>query len=233
MVRPGGRGDFVAALTAAQLLPVMEFTQRTGRSHGTSEEVYEISISPFRLVEVAWPNVLGTPFQANDYWGELVKAPGRRPSEWLPTLYLGGLTLALSLSSLAIQRGPAWRVWLTAIGSLGLLGSLGWFSSPIWMARALAVTPGPATVSNWLPDVGPLDPIDKSAARRDGYLRDSDGSVYWWMATVLPGFRQFRYPAKLFTLAALAASALAGLGWDRLIAGRTRGTATAFCPSSC
>ena len=47
------------------------------------------------------------------------------------------------------------------------------------------------------------------------------------MTTVLPGFRQFRYPAKLFTLTALAASALAGLGWDRLIAGRVRGAATA------
>ena len=96
------------------------------------------------------------------------------------------------------------------------------------MARALVVASGSATVRNWLPDVGPVDPVDVNAVRRDGFLRDSDGSVYWWMATVLPGFRQFRYPAKLFTLTALAASALAGLGWDRLIGGRVRGAATAF-----
>ncbi len=77
---------------------------------------------------------------------------------------------------------------------------------------------GSATVRDWLPDIGPLDPIDPNAVRRDGYLRDSDGSVYWWLATILPGFRQFRYPAKLFTLTALAAAALAGLGWDRVVA---------------
>jgi hypothetical protein len=224
-----GAATLSAALTAAQLLPVIEFTQRTGRSHGSTDEVYEMSVSPVRLLELAWPNVLGTPFQTNDYWGDLMRTPGRRPTAWIPTHYLGGLTLALALSSLAIRRGPAWRVWLTVIGSLGLLGSLGWYTSPIWMTRALAVASRSATVGNWLPNVGPLDPIDVNAVRRDGYLRDSDGSVYWWMATILPGFRQFRYPAKLFTLTALAASALAGLGWDRLIAGRTRGTATAFC----
>ena len=36
------------------------------------------------------------------------------------------------------------------------------------------------------------------------------------MTTLLPGFRQFRYPAKLFTFSSLALAALAGLGWDRL-----------------
>src|SRR5262249_39180198 len=175
------------------------------------------------------PNVLGTPFRpANDCWDELIRPPGRRPSAWVPTYYLGGLTLALAVSSLATRRGPAWRVWLTVIASLGLLGSLGWYTSPIWAARALAVTSSSAAVHNWMPDVGPLDPIDLNAVRRDGYLRDADGRVYWWLATVLPGFRQFRYPAKLFTLSALAMAALAGLGWDRLVAGRWRGTAAVF-----
>jgi hypothetical protein len=223
-----GAAILATALSAAQLLPVIEFTQRTGRSHGRTDEVYEISVSPVRLLELAWPNFLGTPFGTNDYWGDLITTPGRQPTAWVPTHYLGGLTLALALSSLAIRRGPAWRVWLTVIGSLGLLGSLGWYTSPIWMARALAEATGPAAVRNWLPDIGPPDPIDVNAVRRDGYLRDSDASVYWWMATVLPGFQQFRYPAKLFTLTALAAAALAGLGWDRLIAGRARGTALAF-----
>ncbi len=53
-------------------------------------------------------------------------------------------------------------------------------------------------------------------------LNDSDGSAYWWLSTLLPGFRQFRYPAKLFTFTALALAALAGFGWDRLGAGRPR-----------
>ena len=58
--------------------------------------------------------------------------------------------------------------------------------------------------------------------RSDGYLHNGDGGTYWWMTAVLPGFRQFRYPAKLFTFTALGMTALAGLGWDRLAAGRGR-----------
>jgi hypothetical protein len=38
----------------------------------------------------------------------------------------------------------------------------------------------------------------------------------------LPGFRSFRYPPKLLVLWSLAVAALAGLGWDRLAAGRSR-----------
>ena len=36
------------------------------------------------------------------------------------------------------------------------------------------------------------------------------------MTTLLPGFRQFRFPAKLFTFTALGLAALAGMGWDGL-----------------
>ncbi len=42
------------------------------------------------------------------------------------------------------------------------------------------------------------------------------------MATVLPGFRQFRYPAKLFTFTALGLAVLAGVGWDSLRSGAAR-----------
>ena len=40
--------------------------------------------------------------------------------------------------------------------------------------------------------------------------------------TFLPGFRQFRYPAKLFTFATLALAALAGMGWDAPVRGARR-----------
>ena len=39
---------------------------------------------------------------------------------------------------------------------------------------------------------------------------------------VLPGFRQFRFPAKLFTFTALGLAALAGIGWDDLRTHRAR-----------
>ncbi len=64
--------------------------------------------------------------------------------------------------------------------------------------------------------LGPVDVLGDMPIRRDGFLRDGDGSVYWWLATLLPGFTQFRYPAKLFTYTSLAVAALAGIGWDRI-----------------
>ena len=42
------------------------------------------------------------------------------------------------------------------------------------------------------------------------------------LSTLLPGFRQFRFPAKLFTFTTLGMAALAGLGWDAVAAGRGR-----------
>src|SRR6185312_15800408 len=50
----------------------------------------------------------------------------------------------------------------------------------------------------------------------------------WWLAAVLPGFRLFRFPAKLFTFTALGLTALAGMGWDGLLAGRARRFAVLF-----
>ena len=49
-------------LTAAQLLPVIEFTQRTTRapSRARTTSIW-FSIEPFRLVELLWPNVHGCP----------------------------------------------------------------------------------------------------------------------------------------------------------------------------
>ena len=155
-----GAATWSAALTAAQLLPVIEFTQRTGRSLGSTDEIYEITRRAGPAGRAGLAQYSGHAIRTNDYWGDLIRTPGRRPKAWVPTHYLGGLTLALALGSLAIRRGPAWRVWLTVIGSLGLLGSLGWYTSPIWMARALAVSTSSATVRDWLPDLGPLDPVD-------------------------------------------------------------------------
>ena len=180
------------------------------------------ALEPFRLIEAAWPNFLGMPFDGKSYWSILIKTPGGRPTDWVPSLYMGGLTCALCLLSVLTRGGPAWRVWLSVLGSVCLLGSFGQYASPIWMARALPVHPGAATFRHWLPDLGPFDPFGTTPIRFDGCLRDGDGGVYWWLTAVLPGFHQFRFPAKLFTFTALGMAALAGLGWDRVSTGRTR-----------
>jgi hypothetical protein len=217
------------ALAAVQLLPIIEFTQQTSRAAGGGpHDVYPFSLEPYRLVELAWPNLFGVPYHDNSSWAEAVRIPGVYPKMWVPSLYMGLLTLVLGSSVLSLRKGPPWRVWLSAILVVSLLGSLGKYTSPIWAARLLAATSNSKTLQRLTASLGPVDQADSLPIRQDGLLRDGDGSVYWWMTTLLPGFRQFRFPAKLFGFTALALAALAGLGWDRICAGRARGATALF-----
>jgi len=215
-----GSAALATALAAAQLLPVLEFTQATSRAAGEGpHDFYPFSIEPHRLVELIWPSVFGISFGRNANWIDAAQIPGIRPAIWVPSLYIGCLALILAVAALRFRRGPARQVWLSVIVAVSLVGSLGQYTSPIWAARLLAQTTGMT-----IPDIGPLDIVKVTPIRLDRYLRDGDGSLYWWMTTVLPGFRQFRYPAKLFTFTTFGLSALAGLGWDALRVGRSRGT---------
>ena len=233
-------------LAGAQLLPVLEFTQRTSRAAQSGpHDIYPFSLEPTRLAGLIWPNVLGNSFGGNDSWAERIRPPGSSPHLWVPSLYLGGLTLALALATMAVRRGTPWRIWLSIIVIVGVLGSLGKYTSPIWMARAIAEghlpmaqglqdhEPGPREITIDLnrvtpmlrPLIGQLGPLDTdmdTPIREDDFLRDGDGGIYWLLSMLLPGFRQFRYPAKLFTLTAMGLSALAGLGWDSLSRGGAR-----------
>ena len=221
LVGLAGSAVLAAALSAAQLLPVLEFMQQTTRAEGEGpHDIYPFSIEPFRLAELVWPSVLGTSFGQNAYWFEAVQVPGVRQKVWVPSLYLGGLSLMLAATAFTLRRGPASRVWLSVIVIVSVIGSLGQYTSPIWAARLLA-----QTTSIKVPEIGPLDTQLTNPIRLDRYLRDGDGGIYWWMTTALPGFRQFRFPAKLFTFVAFGIAALAGMGWDSLQeqSGRTRG----------
>src|SRR5439155_23256551 len=125
--------------------------QQTVRAAATGpHDIYPFSIEPLRLVELIWPNILGIGFEGNTYWMDTIRLPGTRPKIWVPSLYLGGLTLLLASSAVAIRRPMPWRVWLSVIVVVSLLGSLGQYTSPIGMARLLVQTgTGPALL-HWL-----------------------------------------------------------------------------------
>ena len=212
-----------ASLTAAQLLPVIEFSQLTTRAAADSlQGVYDFSVEPYRLAELIWPDFGGIQYGENSYWPDLIRIPGVYPRIWVPSLYLGGLTVILASAALAVRRGPPWRVWLSVIAVVSLLGGLGQYTSPIWAARTAVAMAHSPRLDRLAEGLGPVDAPGELPIRRDGFLKDGDGSIYWWLATLLPGFRQFRFPAKLFTFTSLALTALAGMGWDRLCAGCAR-----------
>ena len=200
-------------IAAAQVVPVSEFAALSLRAADEGpHDFFPFSVEPYRLVELAWPTVFGTLFMGeNRSWIELIPPPGHQT--WLPSLYLGGLTLVLALGAAGFRGGPPWRSWMTAVAVVALVASLGQFAGPLYWARF---------VPGWVGTLGVHDPQPPRSLRLDFLLRDGDLGPYWLLATALPGFGTFRYPAKLMTLAALALSALAGLGWDRAVAGRGR-----------
>jgi len=210
----GGAGVLAGVLAAAQLVPVFEFTRQSGRAAGGGpHDIYPFSLEPLRLFELIWPNVYGTTFEGNRSWLALIPHLSQHAHVWIPSLYMGGLALVLAVGGLGFRNGSPWRGWLSVIAMLSLAASLGEFGSPIWWAR-------------WVPaaeaQLGPHDPVDVSGLRKDGMLRDGDGGIYWLLSTLLPGFRQFRYPSKLLTFTAFSMAGLAGLGWDSVMAGHTR-----------
>ena len=80
MVGPGRRGAAGSPLTAAQLFPVIEFTQRTSRAaEGGTHDIYPFSVEPYRLARGGLAQYPGEQFEGNNYWGALIHVPGVRP----------------------------------------------------------------------------------------------------------------------------------------------------------
>ena len=216
-------GAMAACLTAAQLLPVIEFIQLTTRAAADSPHSgYHFSVEPYRLAELIWPNAQGTQYNENSYWPDVIRIPGVYPRLWVPSLYLGGLTIFLAFAGLAVRQGPPWRVWLSVIAIVSLVVcSANTPARSGWRGAAVAMSHSPA-LERLAAGLGPVDALADSPLRHDGLPKDGDGSVYWWLEVLLPRFRQFRFPGKLFTFTSLALTALAGIGWDRIGAGRAR-----------
>ena len=185
---------------------------RTDQRMSTEPEIniYYFSLDPFRIVELVWPNLFGTNAPQSRSWIQAIPSAGDHQL-WIDSIYVGGLIPVLAISCAGLRSGPPWRVWLTVFAVVGLVGSFGKYGSPLWWARC-----GPFTDA-----LGPHDPAF-GQPRTDLYLDDGWGSLYGIIATLLPGFRAFRYPSKLLTFSAAAVAVLAAAGWDRATAGETK-----------
>lgn len=217
-------GLLAGGLAAIQILPALDFARRSDRAVSavvrslwdlpravTSHEpwpvadgllcrnddphlkhVYEFSLAPWRLAECVWPNCGGRQFPVHRRWSEIL-APDQ--PVWVPSLYLGLLPVLLALSRLRWRRGPCLDRWLSWMAVLAVVAAFGTYA-PGWLIRHLASLVGTQ------PDLG--DPV---------------GGVYWLLTVVLPGYVEFRYPAKWMTVASLMLCLLAARAWDALPCG--------------
>jgi hypothetical protein len=210
LFRLAGGCTLALAVSAAQILPVLEFVGTSWRAAGiTATNRYRYSVHPCRVAEIIWPNVFGSSAAENRSWLQAVPPAGEH-EVWVGSLYMGGLALVLALSAAGWRHGPPWRAWLTAVALVALAASLGKYGSSTWWARS-----------------GPLAAVETKnslagAASTDHFLDDEAVSPYGLLAAILPGFDSFRYPSKLLPFMAVGLAVLVGAGWDRLAAGDTK-----------
>ena len=164
-----------------------------GEPDGTIDHAYQFSREPWSMLELFWPNFSGKPFPINQRWTNQFPGADRI---WIPSVYMGVMVSLFGLMGIRLWGRRRRNVWLTWMLLIFLIGSLGWYG-PVWLFNELF--PPPAAVSATAPTPGP-----------------QVGGVYWLMQMLLPKYFAFRYPAKLFVIAGLALSILAGISLRRV-----------------
>lgn len=152
------------------------------------ERVYEFSVAPWRWPELLWANFGGRQFPEHRRWMSALPWEGRI---WSPSLYCGAIAIVLAWGGWRQRRQDS-RLrccgWMTLWAVAAALGEYGFG----WLLHTCSAT-GPHGLSG---------------------VGSELGGVYWLMNLMLPGYVCFRYPAKLYTIAALGISLLAARGWD-------------------
>ena len=150
---------------------------------------YQFSQPPWTLGELVWPNISGRPYPVHQRWVDGLPGAERM---WTPSLYAGGFVFVLALLALNPFSRNRKRAWLSRLILFFTLASFGWYGL-VWLGREFAV-------------------VDD-----ESQLGSAVGGVYWLMVVVLPKYITFRYPAKLFKIASLAISVLAGWQLGKLM----------------
>jgi hypothetical protein len=197
-----------AALSAVQLLPVIEYNALSVRSAAEGpHDIFPFSLEPYRIIELIWPQIFGTMTTGNRTWLTLLP-PVSNHRIWVPSLYHGLPAAFLAAAAIGFRRVSGLERALSLLLVVSLIGSMGEFAGPLWLMRRIPISQVQALV-------GPADKTDESLQRMDGMPRDGAGSLYGLMSEVFPGFKTFRYPSKLLTFSSLSLALLAATAWDK------------------
>lgn len=162
---------------------------------GTHErQSYDFSIGLWRWPEIWWPNFSGQMYPENQRWASAIPGEGR---VWFASLYLGSLPFLLACLAWSPRSGDPRVRWLSWLVPLAMLAALGWYGIG-WVIHETGYATGWFEAEKW----GIGQPL---------------GGLYWLLNMVAPGYVTFRYPAKWWIVASLAAALLAGYGWDRQV----------------
>ncbi len=170
------------------------FAPPTGGTH--HEFASQFSLAPWQLADLIWPGWSGSGYPEYRRWTDAIPAADR---PWFPSIHLGLVALLLALSAWSLRRdADAARRWVSALLLAATLLAFGWYGLG-WIAQELfRAVPVSERFGETLPD-GPV------------------GGVWWFVKNLVPGYANFRYPAKAFVVATLGLAWLAGCGTERAI----------------
>jgi len=168
---------------------------RSKQQNGIAGIRYNYSVAPWRLPELIFPNASGRTFPVNTNWGSVVTHKWAAADVWVPSLYMGILPFMLAMVALRFRKSHPITLWLSWSGLIFLLGSFGYFGLG-WVINQTLVLCGQSRFAS-----GVGDPF---------------GGVYWFLALLIPGYSQFRYPAKLLTVVSMMLAMLAARNFDSI-----------------
>lgn len=189
---------------------------------------YMYSFVPWRLVELALPNVFGSSEHPSTRW--LTRIRGEDPELWLPSVYAGFLPLILAwnVSCVRVSTFTA-RVKRDnkVVGDQKLTEAVSSEKNATTEDRDDSIVRCWAT---WVCGLGFLFSfggyglvwfvrlISSGSLTHPHEIPGGEvGGGYWFLSTFLPFYADFRYPAKWLTVAALGFAILAGKGYDAVL----------------
>lgn len=158
----------------------------------------QFSQPPWHIATLLWGNVFGTSSRLHGRWDKQIPSGDRL---WHPSLYQGILPVLLVIPLLFYRRKERNDSneqlllirWLWFAFLLFGFGSFGWYGLG-WVWLEIQSLIHPSTEVPW--------------------IAPEFGGIYW-ILTFLPGYSDFRYPAKLWIVSSFSISVLAGFSLDQ------------------
>ncbi len=204
-------------LSSIQILPTLYWARESGRG-GINADTFDFSIAPWQCATYLVPSCFGTFAGVNSRWIAALQGEGRM---WVSSLHVGAIGF-VGLMVYLLQRSKDGELPdeeasgrnnsrilrpLVMVFLLALMSSFGAYGVG-WLLRSVYLVAMGEDAFDW--------------------VSDPFGGLQWLWVNVIPGYASFRYPAKWLTVASLAASLLAGVCWERLIAIRSLQTKSHF-----
>ena len=182
--------ELLADYSASGEFDTSGFWRRDTLASEHASKTYNFSVGPWRWNELFWPNVSGHFAPISTRWIRALPGEGRM---WTASLYLGLLPICLAVFRWRLFRGSVAVRWISWLALLSIFAALGEYGI------------------GWLMEEYRFQ-VDGEQFTRSPIIKGF-GGLYWFLTATVPGYADFRYPGKWWTVSSLGICVLAAKGW--------------------